>query len=456
MKKTTTEPGGYLPPQALDIEEMIIGILLAEPDATDRIIDILSPIHFYSEYNKIIIESILSLYNNRKNIDLHTVNQDLISKNKEYSGIIKLIDAIQKVSTTHNLEQYYAIVRSKYTAREIIKITYEAQRSCFNNEDTDKIIDYIDRCMFDINSKNTINEPVHISNTVSDVIREIRLVSENPNHISGIPTGFNLLDNATLGWQPTDLIIIAGRPSMGKTAFALQLALNASIDYPVMIFSLEMSDTQITYRAVSNEYDTSPMALKKAFNLDWKKLYSAAEKVQNRNIYIDGYSRTLSQIRSKTRRQIKKSGIKMIIIDYIQLMTGNDKGNREQEISEISRGLKSLAKELSVPVIVLSQLSRKVEERTDKRPLLSDLRESGSIEQDADLVIFPFRPSYYGIDKDEEGNAYPAGTVEIIIKKNRNGSLATIPLMTNESLTKWFDPINGENSIDSLMPNESF
>lgn len=405
-----------------DLESYIIGSILIEKDAINRID--LNEIYFYIPENKEIIKSIIELNKLNKPIDLIFLYELNNKINVSYLSSL----TINIVSTIY-LESYFDKLKNLYFNREFLQILNDTRNDILLN-DTDFITaaSNLDSRIYNLTKGTEISSVSHLKEVLNEVKNEIKKVIDSGCKISGLNTGFDNLNKYTLGLQDSDLIIIAGRPSMGKTAFALQLALNISNENPVLFCSLEMSAKQLGFRTLSNSVDISPMALKQGYNVDFNSILKTIDFIGNKkNLFIDQYSRTIEGIRNKTKRLIKKYGIKAIFIDYLQLMTGKGM-NREQEISEISRGLKALAKELNIPIIVLSQLSREVEKRADKKPILSDLRESGSIEQDADLIIFPYREKYY-FDNCE--NDY----LELIIKKNRNGALGSIFFEYNDCLT---------------------
>src|SRR5690554_699473 len=437
-------------PQAIDLEEAVLGAMMIDKKGIDEVIDILSPECFYKEAHQYIFEAINQLFKDGQPIDLLTVSAQL-KKNAKLDlagGDFYLIQLTQKVSSSAHIEFHSRIILQKYIQRSLIRISSEIIEDCF--DETTDVFDLLDKSeakFYEVTQGNIKKSSETAQSLVIQAKKRIEEIA-NKEGLSGIPTGFTKLDELTSGWQPSDLIIIAARPGMGKTAFVLSMARNMTIDYQqtVAIFSLEMSSVQLITRLISSETGLSSEKLRtgKLEKHEWEQLNTKVKDLEKAPLYIDDTpSLSIFDLRAKARRLASQHGIKLIIIDYLQLMTaggsGKGGGNREQEISTISRNLKALAKELNIPVIALSQLSRAVETRGgSKRPLLSDLRESGAIEQDADIVSFIYRPEYYKIDEwDDDDHTPTAGQAEFIVAKHRNGGLDEIRLKFIGSLGKF-------------------
>jgi replicative DNA helicase len=361
-----------------------------------------------------------------------------------------------RIASAANVEYHTRIITQKFIQRELIKISSEIIKEAY--EDTTDVFDLLDRAeqnLFSVSETNLRRNYDDMHSLVKEAIEEIQAARDQEAHLKGVPSGFTEIDRVTSGWQRSDLIILASRPGMGKTAFALSMARNIAVDFkkPVAIFSLEMSSIQLVTRLISSETQLSADKLKKGNleNYEWEQLNAKINNLIDANIFIDDTpALTIFELRAKCRRLKAQHDIEMVFIDYLQLMSGTaeTKGNREQEISTISRSLKALAKELNIPILALSQLSRAVETRGgSKKPILSDLRESGAIEQDADLVLFIFRPEYYKIDEDEEGNT-TKGMAEISIAKHRNGALKDITLKFIAQYARFEDAETGEYPLD--------
>ena len=442
---------GKLPPQALDLEEAVLGAMMIDKKGVDEVIDILQPEAFYKDAHQFIFEAIFQLFTDSQPIDLLTVSAQLKKNGKLEiaGGDYYLIQLTQKIASSAHIEFHSRIILQKYIQRSLIKISSDIIEEAYD-ESTDvfDLLDTAESRLYEVTQGNIKRSSETAQSLVMQAKKRIEEIS-NKDGLSGIPTGFHKLDQVTSGWQPSDLIIIAARPGMGKTAFVLSMARNMAIDSqsPVAIFSLEMSSVQLITRLISSETGLSSEKLRtgKLEKHEWEQLSVKVRDLEKAPLYIDDTpSLSIFDLRAKARRLASQHGIKLLIIDYLQLMTaggaGKGGGNREQEISTISRNLKALAKELGIPVIALSQLSRAVETRSSnsKRPLLSDLRESGAIEQDADIVSFIYRPEYYKIEEwDDEGNLPTQGQAEFIIAKHRNGSLENIRLKFIGSLGKF-------------------
>ena len=448
---------GKIPPQAIDLEEAVLGAMLIDEKGVNEIIELLSPEVFYKRSHQLIYESIERLFRESEPIDLLTVSADL-KKNKNFEpagGDFYLISLSQKVSSSAHIEFHSRIIIQKYIQRKLITISNEIIQKSYN-ESTD-VMDLLDEAeskLYDVAQGNIKTSTESAQNLVIRAKARIEEIAKQEG-LSGVSTGFEKLDKLTSGWQPSDLVIIAARPGMGKTALALSMARNISVQQkiPVAFFSLEMSSVQLITRLISSETGLTSDKLRtgKLADHEWQQLNIKVSDLESSPLFIDDSpSLTIFELRAKARRLSSSHGIKLIIIDYLQLMnigSSNKAGNREQEISTISRNLKALAKELDIPVIALSQLSRAVETRGGtKRPILSDLRESGAIEQDADIVSFLYRPEYYGISEWDDDMKTPSdGQGEFIVAKHRNGALDSIKLKFIPNLGK-FEDLGGFDS----------
>lgn len=462
---------GKIPPQATDLEEAVLGALMLEKDALANVIDILKPEVFYKEAHQHIFEAIRILFNRSQPVDILTVTNELKSMAllDVVGGPYYIAQLTSRVVSAANIEYHTRIIVQKFIQRELIRISTEISSEAY--EDTTDVFDLLDKAesnLFNVSDTNLRRKYLDMQSILKEAILEIEKAKEASEHDEiatlGVPSGFTALDRLTAGWQKSDLIILAARPSMGKTAFVLSMARNAAIDHgePVAVFSLEMSALQLVMRLISMETELPSDKLRRGVLADyeWQQLNSRITKLEDAKIFIDDTpALSIFELRAKSRRLVAQHGIKLIIIDYLQLMTGNaeNKGMREQEISGISRALKGLAKELNIPVIALSQLSREVEKRPgSKKPILSDLRESGAIEQDADLVLFIYRPEYYKINEFDD-NTPTKGLAEIIIAKHRNGQTGEVKLNFISQFGKFKDYENFEFGNDMEMaPNESF
>ena len=444
---------GKMPPNALDFERIVIGTFLIDRKGLDHSIDLLTPDVFYDPRHQTIFSSILKLYESNSPIDLMTVIQDL-KKNEKLNlagGDHYIIDLTMGVSSSAHIEYHVRVILEKFILRSLINVSANVIDSSYK-ETTDvfELLDKAEQSFFEI-TNGTIKKGFDTANSlVKEAIDKIKSLKDKEG-LSGIPSGFTALDKETGGWQNSDLIIIAARPAMGKTAFILSMARNICVDHniPMALFSLEMASVQLITRMISSETGISSEKLRKGQMSDdeWQRLFTNVSALENAPLFIDETpSLSIFDFRAKCRRLVMQHGVKIIMVDYLQLMTassGKGAGNREQEIAMISRSLKAIAKELNVPVIALSQLSRTVETRPGKRPMLSDLRESGAIEQDADIVSFIFRPEYYKIavwDNDEEGaETSTENQAEIIIAKHRNGATADVRLAFHKNIGKFAD-----------------
>lgn len=458
--------GGKTPPQAVDLEEAVLGALMLDKSAISEVLDVLKPESFYIDAHKLIYKSIKTLFDESQPIDILTVTQELrkTGELEMVGGPGYISQLTNRVASSANVEFHARVITEKHILREVIKISSKLIEKAYDEtSDVFEVLDMAEKDLFEISEGNIKKNYDSMSDLLAQAIKQIEAAAEQKDGLSGVPTGFTDLDRLTGGWQLSDLIILAGRPGMGKTAFVLSMAKNIAVqfDIPIAVFSLEMSAVQLVNRMISAETGISGEKLKKG-NLEpyeYQQLHSRIDRLSKAPIFIDDTAAlSVSELRAKARRLVSQHGVKIIIIDYLQLMTGSGdgSGNRVQEISMISRSLKIIAKELNIPVISLSQLSRSVETRGgDRRPLLSDLRESGSIEQDADIVSFIYRPEYYGIEFDEN-NEPTAGRGKLIIAKHRNGSLEDVNLRFIPELVK-FDNLHApDEAPNALGPDNDF
>ena len=431
---------GRIPPQNIEAEQSVIGSMLVDKDIIPSIVEILKSEDFYREDHKEIFNAITYLFERAVPVDLITVSEQLKSRGTldNVGGLEYLTNIATAVPTTANAKYYARIVEEKSILRRLIRASSEIIDMGFEaSDEVSVILDRAERNIFDILQKRNSHGFVPIKEVLIDAFNRLEELYNNRSFITGVPSGFTDLDYKTAGFQNSDLILIAARPSIGKTSFALNIAQYAAIyrKVPVAIFSLEMPKEQLVNRMLCCEamVDSQKMRTGRLEDDDWKKLARATGPLSEAPIFIDdSASNTVMDIRAKCRRLKLEKNLGLVIIDYLQLMQGRGKAeNRQQEISEISRSLKILAKEISVPIIALSQLSRAPEQRTDHRPILSDLRESGAIEQDADLVMFLYREDLYKEDTDKRN------IVEVIIAKHRNGSTGTVELRWFGEYTKF-------------------
>ncbi|MFH2142100.1 MAG: replicative DNA helicase [Bacteroidota bacterium] len=440
---------GKIPPQAVDLEEAVLGAIMIEKDAVIPIIDILKPEAFYKDAHRIIFEAMLELSKKLIPIDLLTITEELRKQKKleEVGGAFYITQLTSKVASAAHMEFHAKIIAQKFIQREMIRITSDIQRNAFDDsEDVDILLDRAESDLFELSQGVIKREVLPIGNVLKRAIKEIEEIEAGGLGLSGVPSGFTGLDRITGGWQKSDLIIIAARPSMGKTAFVLSMARKIAVEHKrvVAFFSLEMSSVQLVNRLIVSETELPSEKIRNGNlkDFEWEQLEYKVRTLENAPIYIDDTpALSVFELRAKCRRLKAQYGVDVVVVDYLQLMsTGIDsKGNREQEVSTISRALKALAKDLNVPIIALSQLNRSVEMRTgDKRPHLSDLRESGAIEQDADVVIFIHRAEKYGLTVDQD-DLPTKGVAELIIAKHRNGPIADIKVKFREAYAQFVD-----------------
>ncbi|MFA9391192.1 MAG: replicative DNA helicase [Prolixibacteraceae bacterium] len=439
---------GKIPPQAVDVEEAVLGALMLERDAFIGVADVLNEDCFYKEEHRQIFKVIKELSMQDHPVDLLIVTQELKNRDllEAVGGPLYITQLTSKVASAAHLEFHARIIAQKYIQRELIRSCSEIQANAYDDtKDVDELINEAESAIFKISEGNIKKETQPIKPILKEAVLLIEEASKRDDGLSGIPSGFTKVDRITSGWQKTDLVIIAARPAMGKTAFVLSMMRNMAVDWKkgVAMFSLEMSSIQLVNRLIAAESELGSDKIKKGSLVgdDWDRLNAAIQILDEAPIFVDDTpALSIFEFRAKTRRLKMQHDIGIILVDYLQLMTaGSDnKGSREQEVSLISRSLKAIAKELDVPIIALSQLNRSVESREGKRPQLSDLRESGAIEQDADMVCFIHRPEYYGITEDEEGNSL-RNVAELIIAKHRNGAVGDVKLTFRKELAKFMD-----------------
>ncbi len=434
-----------IPPHSMEAESSVLGGLLLDNASWDRIGDLLVENDFYRFENRLIFSSVAALINANKPADVITVYESLqnMGRAEEVGGLSYLNSLAQYVPSAANIRRYGEIVRERSILRKLVTASDEIATHAFNpqGKQVDQILDEAEQKIFNIGEEGSRMKQGFQSMDVLtlELMDRIDEMSQNPNDITGVPTGFYDLDRMTSGFQPGDLIVLAARPSMGKTALAINIAEHVAVEeqLPVAVFSMEMGASQLAIRIVGSigRIDQSHLRTGKLSQDEWPKLTETIEKLRNIARHIDETpGLTPNQLRSNARRLAKKCGkLGLIVVDYLQLMSGSSSegDNRSTELGEISRGLKMLAKELQCPVLALSQLNRSVETRNDKRPMMSDLRESGAIEQDADVIMFIYRDDYYNKDSKEPGVA------EVLITKHRNGPTGVVKLTFLKSITKF-------------------
>ncbi len=459
---------GRIPPQATDLEEAVLGAMMLEQDALTNVIDILKTEVFYKEAHQKIFAAMHKLFGAGKPVDILTVTETLKKDGQlEICGGAYYISMLtSRVASAANVEYHARIILQKFIQRELIRISSEIIRESY--EDAKDVFDILDRAekeLFAVSETNLRRNYDDMHSLIKEAVKQIEGAKNQDGHISGIPSGFTELDRVTAGWQKSDLIVLAARPGMGKTAFVLSMARNMAVDFkkPIAVFSLEMSGVQLVTRLIASETELAADKLKRGQleQYEWEQLNARLGTLTEAPLYIDDTpALSIFELRAKCRRLKAQHNIQLVIVDYLQLMTAgsdNHRGNREQEISNISRSMKSLAKELEISVIAISQLSRAVETRGgSKRPILSDLRESGAIEQDADMVLFIYRPEYYQITEDEQGNS-TEGLAQLIIAKHRNGALKDIDLRFIQNFAKFTDYDRGDYAFaPDMKPSGSF
>ena len=435
-----------VPPHSIEAESSVLGGLLLDNSAWDRVGDLLVDNDFYRHEHKLIYAAIGALINASKPADVITVNEQLQNQGKaeEMGGLGYLNSLAQYVPSASNIRRYAEIVRERSILRKLVSASDEIATNAFNPQGKaiDRILDEAEQKIFNIGEEGSrMKQGFQSMDTlVVELMDRVQEMADNPNDITGVPTGFYDLDRMTSGLQPGDMVVLAARPSMGKTAFAINIAEHVALNegLPVAVFSMEMGASQLAVRVVGSigRIDQGHLRTGKLSDDEWPRLTEAIEKLRTVSLHIDETpGLTSSELRANARRLARQCGkLGLIVVDYLQLMNGSGGAggdNRATELGEISRGLKMLAKELQCPVIALSQLNRSVEQRTDKRPMMSDLRESGAIEQDADIIMFIYRDDYYNKDSKDPGVA------EIIIGKQRNGPTGTVRLTFLKNLTRF-------------------
>ena len=459
---------GNRPPQAPDFEEAVLGALLIEPSCVDEAMDELTPSCFYDPRHRTIFEAMVQLVNEHVAIDLLSVSQKLgaLGRLEEVGGNSALALLSQKIGAAVNVEYYIKVLKQKNIQRDLISASYDILKNSYDDSvDVDELIDSAQTKIYSAIQSSVKKDVQEVGSVIKQVMDRIEEM-QTKTGLSGVPSGYSSIDRITMGWQPSDLIILAARPSVGKTAFALNIERNAAVDHnmPVAVFSLEMPASQLVSRLMISETGLPADKIKGGVKLDeydWEQLEYRLKSLSKAPLYIDDTpSLPVMEFRTKAKRLVKSKGVRMIIVDYLQLMQGPAelRGFREQEVAAISRTLKATAKELNVPIMALSQLSRNAVQRTGSngKPQLSDLRESGSIEQDADMVIFVHRPDYLGLSESPEGKEH----TEIIIAKHRNGSVADVPMLFKSEKVRFVEPDdnlinNAEAEYGSAMNNDA-
>jgi len=447
-KTESTSGLGKVPPQNLEAERAVLGGMLLERETIPKVLQIITESEsFYSEVHVLIYEGIVSLFNENKPVDVVALKEQFGKKGKlkEVGGASYLAELVNSVPTTVNVPYYAQIVKEKHILRDLLRTAdFIRSLSYDDSQELDVVLDNAQSSIFDITQRRVQTPYQHIKDVLTGTFEHIEALYERKEHITGVPTGYTQLDRLTSGFQPSDLIVIAGRPSIGKTSLALNIAQYAGIEakVPLVIFSLESAKEQLVERFLCSEARVDSQKLRTGFlsEDDWSKLTDAAGVLAEAPIYIDDSPNIgVLEVRAKARQLKAEHDIRMAIVDYLQLMEGDRRvDTRQQQISEISRSLKALAKELNISVVAISQLSRAVEQREDKRPRLSDLRESGAIEQDADLVLSLYREYYYSRSSADEGKA------EVIINKQRRGPIDRLPLIFISEYTRFENPELGE------------
>lgn len=440
-----------VPPHSIEAEESVLGGILIDNNALDRVLEVITPEDLYREAHRKIMRVIVELNARLEPVDLVTLADALKSRNElqEVGGAAYLAELAERVPTAAHVAYYARIIKDKAILRQLIQTTNEiAMRSFEAQNDVEGFLDEAEHKIFEVSENKTKPSFFRVRDIVVESMKAVEQLYERRELVTGVPTGFVDLDRKTAGLQPGDLIIVAGRPSMGKTALALNLAQYAALDAKtgVAIFSLEMSKEQLVFRMLCSEarVDQSRVRAGFAAERDYPKLAIAAERLSEASIYIDDTpALSVLELRAKARRlkRERDANLGLVIVDYLQLMRGHSTDSREQEISSISRSLKALAKEIGVPVIALSQLNRQVEQRADKKPVMADLRESGAIEQDADVILFLYRGFVYDPKNVDERDA------EVIIGKQRNGPIGTVPLTFFAEYTRFENRADEEVSF---------
>ncbi len=467
-RKNTTplkDEYGHLQPQETELEKVVLGALMIETDAYSLISEILKPESFYEHRHQLIYEAIRQLNIEQKPVDILTVAEKLKRNGnlEEVGGPFYITQLSGMVASSAHIEYHARIIAQKYLARELITYTSGIQTKAFDaTQDIDTLMQEAEGKLFEISQQNLKKDYTQIDPVIKDAYDMLQKAAARSDGLSGISSGFRELDKMTSGWQNSDLVILAARPAMGKTAFALSMAKNIAVDQkiPMAFFSLEMANVQLVNRLVSNVCEVPGEKIKSGQlePHEWGQLDIKIRELYGAPLFVDDTpSLSVFELRTKARRLVREHGVKVIMIDYLQLMnaSGMSFGSRQEEVSTVSRSLKGLAKELNIPILALSQLNRGVEKREGdegKRPQLSDLRESGAIEQDADMVLFIHRPEYYHIYQDQQGRDL-RGKAEIIIAKHRNGAVGDVLLQFKGAYARFQDPYE-EREIP--IPGEDF
>ena len=448
-----------LPPQNIEAEQSILGAILIDNDALPKALEVIDPDDFYKQSHRKIFQAMVELFEKSEPIDLITLS-DHMKRGDELDavgGISYLSSLVNMVPTAANIKYHSKIVREKGLLRYLLRSTTEiASRVYEDSLEAEELVDYAEKSIFDISDKRVKASFVTLKEVIKGSFEMIEHLYDKKETITGVPSGFPDLDELTTGFQKGDLVVIGGRPSMGKTALALNIAQHVGLESrePVAIFSLEMAKEQLAFRMLCSEAMVNSSSIRKGFikKEDWHRLTAAASKLTGAPIFIDDSSSiTVLELRAKARRLKMEHGLSLVIVDYLQLMRSRGSfERREQEISDISRSLKALAKELNIPVIAVSQLNRVVEQRKPPKPILADLRESGAIEQDADVILFLYRAEVY--EKDNPANK---GEAEVIIAKQRNGPTGIVNLAFNSSCTRFLNRSERDYPV-SLEEEEAF
>ena len=453
---------GRVPPQAVDVESAVLGAMLLDKESIAKAIEVLTPDAFYKPAHQTIFNAMIALFERSEPVDLITLTEELRRSGNldKIGGEYYLIELSGRVSSAANVEYHAHIVLEKALMRQLISSSSEViSRAYSETEDALGLLDEAEQRIFDISEQRMKKSFITMNTAVHKTMDLLQSIHGKHSGVTGVPAGFTDLDNLTGGFQNSDLIIIAGRPSQGKTALVLSIARNASVlhDVPIGFFSLEMSAQQLVMRLMCAEakVDAHKVRTGRLPEDEWKKLSMTVGRLYKAKIFIDDTpALSILELRAKARRLKAEHNVGMIVVDYLQLMQGaRNAQSREQEISGISRSLKALAKEINIPVVALSQLNRALEARSDKKPALADLRESGAIEQDADVVIFVHRPEMYGIEKDTGTGDSTEGLAEIIIGKQRNGPTDTIRLQFFKQYARFENRLPFRPDV-MLMPAE--
>jgi len=440
---------GNKPPQALDVEEAVLGALLVEPGCIDEVMeDLTDKTCFYDERHQLIYAAVRDLYNSHAPVDVVTVTEQLRKTGnlETVGGAMRLAELSAKISAAANIEYYTKILKQKWIQRRLITASYSILKTSYDEgANVEDLIDNAQSKIFEAVESSNTKDAQAMKDIINKAMNDLEKAQDRQGGLSGVPSGYPTLDGITLGWQPSDLIILAARPSVGKTAFALNVARNAAVDHnvPVAVFSLEMPAIQLAKRMMVSETGLDSKKIKGGTPLeseDWKRLEEQLRRLSAAPLYIDDTpSLPVMEFRSKVKKLVKDKKVRLIVVDYLQLMQGPAelRAFREQEVAAISRTLKATAKEHNVPIIALSQLSRNAVQRqgSNNRPQLSDLRESGSIEQDADMVLFIHRADYQGLG----GEDAVKGETKLIIAKHRNGEIGDVDLVFHDNLAKFED-----------------